>query len=350
MPDLATTSHKSTSIDAEARRRRERDFIAEILRAESRAISGLIDRLGDELNDAVDRIVACVDAGGSVHVAGMGKSGIVCQKISATLKSLGAPSHFIHPAEALHGDVGQVRARDCVVALSFSGETEEVVALASILRQDGVDIVAITGGEGRSALARAATVSLALGQISEAGGDLGLAPTCSTTAMLALGDALALAVAHRRSVTAEQFARHHPGGTIGGLLRPVADVLRFAVGRNLEVCDDGTRVRDALAAAEHFGRRPGALVLVDGEGRLSGIFTDGDLRRLILERPACLDGPIRDVMTRSPRVLRDDALVRDAVRMIRELRADEIPIVDADGRPVGLLDVQDLVAMKVVHD
>lgn len=330
-------------------RAEERAFIEEVLRAESAAISGLIDRLGEELNVAVDLMAGCVEAGGSVHVTGMGKSGFVCQKISATLRSLGVPTHFMHPAEALHGDVGQVREGDCVVAVSHSGETEEVVTLASILRQDGASIVAITGGEGASALARLASVALCLGQITEAS-DLGLAPTCSTTASLALGDALALAVARRRAFTAEDFARFHPGGTLGGLLRPVVDVLRFRVGKNLSVVRDDTVVREALEEADHLGRRPGALVLVDGDGRLSGIFTDGDLRRLIVHEPAGMEGPIRGVMTKSPRSLRDDALVRDAVRLVREFRADEIPIVDGAGRPVGLLDVQDLVAMKVVHD
>lgn len=327
----------------------ERAFIADVLRAESEAIAGLTERLGEELNVAVDRIVACVKGGASVHVTGMGKSGAICQKVSATFKSLGTPSHFIHPAEALHGDVGQVRPTDCVIAMSFSGETEEVVSLAQILRQDGVPIVAITGGEGETALARLATVSLTLGAITEAS-DLALAPTCSTAAMLALGDALALAVARRREFGAEHFARLHPGGSLGGLLRPVTEVLRFAVGKNLSVVGDDRTVRAALEAAEDFGRRPGALVLVDASGTLSGLFTDGDLRRLLLHHPEKLDGPIRDVMTRSPRSLRDDALVRDAVRLVREFRADEIPIVDGEGRPVGLLDVQDLVAMKVVHD
>ena len=350
MPGLGTAKvdPKTGEQDAEARRL-ERAFIAEILRAESEAIASLIDRLGDELNDGVDLVSRCVEAGGAVHVTGMGKSGAICQKISATLKSLGVPSHFIHPSEALHGDVGQVRSKDCVIALSFSGETEEIVSLSAVLRQDGVAIVAITGGEGRSALARSATVSLTLGQITEAS-DLALAPTCSTAAMLALGDALALAVARRRAFTAEDFARYHPGGSLGGLLRPVVDVLRFSAGKNLEVVEEGRTVRAALEAAEHFGRRPGALLVVDDAGKLSGIFTDGDLRRLILERPERLEAPIRDAMTRSPRALRDDALVRDAVRMVRELRADEIPIIDADGRPVGLLDVQDLVAIKVVQD
>ena len=350
MPGLKTAKVEPKAGTGEADVRAcERAFIADVLRAESEAIAGLIERLGEELNEAVDRLAGCAAAGGSVHVTGMGKSGAICQKLSATLKSLGTPSHFIHPAEALHGDVGQVRPGDCVIAMSFSGETDEVVTLAQVFRQDGVPIVAITGGEGKSALARLATVSLTLGAITEAS-DLALAPTCSTAAMLALGDALALAVARRRDFGAEHFARLHPGGSLGGLLRPVMGVLRFAVGSNLSVVGDDRTVREALEAAEHFGRRPGALILVDGKGALSGLFTDGDLRRLLLHHPEKLDGPIRDVMTRSPRALPDDALVRDAVRLVREFRADEIPIVDRDGKPVGLLDVQDLVAMKVVHD
>lgn len=325
----------------------ERRFIEEVLRAEAAAVGGVIDSLGESIHRAVDILTRCADAGGSVLVTGLGKSGLIGKKISATLASLGVPSHDIHPAEAAHGDLGRIRPTDCLVALSNSGETEEVVALAGILRQDGVPIISITGGSPTSALARVATVALSIGQVAEAS-DLGLAPTCSTTATLALGDALALAVARRRSFTADDFAKRHPGGLLGGLLRPVLDVLRFTPGHNLPIVKATQTVRGALDEAQALGRRPGAVLVVDPEGVMVGIFTDGDLRRLVLKDVHLLDRPISEVMTRSPRTLSDDALVRDAVRMVREYRQDEIPVVDARGRPIGLLDVQDLIALRVV--
>lgn len=325
----------------------ERQFIEEVLRAEASAVGGVVERLDDRVHAAVDILTACADAGGSVLVSGLGKSGLIGKKISATLASLGVPSHDIHPAEAAHGDLGRIRPTDCLIALSNSGETEEVVALAGILKQDAVPIISITGGSPNSALARIATVALSIGVVSEAS-DLGLAPTCSTTATLALGDALALAVARRRSFTADDFAKRHPGGLLGGLLRPILDVLRFTPGHNLPVVTATQTVRGALDQAQALGRRPGAVLVVNPEGVMVGIFTDGDLRRLVLKDVASLDRPISEVMTRSPRSIPDSALVRDAVRMVREHRQDEIPVVDAQGRPVGLLDVQDLIALRVV--
>lgn len=330
----------------------ERAFIADVLRAEAAAVAGLAERAGawgESLTRAVDLIVRCAESGGSVLVTGLGKSGLIGKKISATLASLGVPSHDIHPAEAAHGDLGRIRASDLLVALSNSGETEEVLALVETLRQDGVPILAVTGGEGGSTLARLATVCLTLGPIGEAG-DLVLAPTCSTTATLALGDALALAAARRRAFSPDDFARRHPGGTLGGLMRPVTEALRFVAGKNLPILSDALTVRRALEEAGKFGRRPGALILVGQSGALSGIFTDGDLRRLILRDPSELDRPIGAVMTKTPRTLPARALVRDAVHFVRENRQDEIPVVDDAGRPIGLLDVQDLIAMKVVQD
>ena len=333
----------------------EREFVLAALRAESRAVLLAADRLGPEIHDAVSLLVRCADAGGSVLVSGLGKSGLIGKKVSATLASLGVPSHDVHPADAAHGDLGRFSRKDCLLALSYSGETDEVVALASVVKQDGLPIVAITGGaEGaRSALARLAGVTLCIGPVEEAC-DVTLAPTSSTTAMLALCDALALAVSRRRAFTAEDFHRRHPGGGLGGLLRPVADALRFVVGRNLPVVPDEVSVASAVRQAESFGRRPGAIILVDHRGVMTGLFTDGDLRRLVLRAgtgvEAELARPVREVMTRSPRTLPSSALVRDAVRLFREHRQDEIPVVDDAGRPVGILDVQDLIALRAVQD
>ncbi len=331
-------------------RTHELDFISEVLRTEAQGI----DRLARAVSSAPEAWCAALDVleacTGHVVVSGMGKSGLVGGKISATFSSLGQPSNFVHPSEAVHGDLGRLRRGDVVFLLSFSGETEELVSLAHILKADEVPMIAVTNVPS-SSLARAASVHIPLGGITEAC-PLNLAPTVSTTVMMAIGDALALALARRRDFTADDFHRHHPGGMLGAGLRPVVDVLRFRVGENLPIVRDDASVRDALASAGG-ARRAGAIVLVDHEGRMSGIFTDGDLRRLVntSDDPAtALDQPINGCMTRSPRHLSHEDLVRDAVRLIRELRVDELPVVDAKGAPLGLIDVQDLIAMKVVTD
>jgi len=331
----------------------ERRFAEAVLRAEAEAVRGLRETVaGEPFARAVELVEACAEAGGTLLVTGLGKSGHIGAKISATMASLGIPSHLVHPAEAAHGDLGRFRTRDLVLALSFSGETDEVVNLCSILRQDEVRILGITRRRdgAPSSLERLADVTLHLDCDDEtAGMDFG-APTCSTTAMLALGDALAMTTARRRGFTDHDFAARHPGGALGGQLRPVTDVLRFRAGDNLTPVLETATVAEALARAQGEGRRPGAIVLVDGAGRLSGIFTDGDLRRLVIRDARELERPISEVMTASPRKLPASARVRDAVRMFREHRQDEIPVVDEEGRPVGILDVQDLIAMRLVRD
>jgi arabinose-5-phosphate isomerase len=343
----------------------EAEFARAVLRTQADALSALGRTLPSGFLKAVDLIVHCADSGGTVLVSGLGKSGLVGAKISATLSSLGIPSHAVHPTEAVHGDLGRFRPTDTVICISNSGETDEVVALAGILRQDGIPIISITkgdiGGEigggiasdraKPSSLERVATVALRFGNVEEAGGEFGVgAPTTSTTATLALGDALAMTAARRRGFTSADFARRHPGGSLGGLLRPVRELLRFVVGKNLPIVPDHLSVDAALRQAAAVLRRPGALLLVDRDGKLSGILTDGDLRRIILRDRSELDRPAKDLMTRSPRTLAEDSLVRDAVNMVREHRQDEIPVVDAQGKPVGILDVQDLIAMRLVQE
>jgi arabinose-5-phosphate isomerase len=329
----------------------EIDFLVRVLRDEAAAVAAVADRVTPDFCRAVGLLVRCAEQGGTVLVTGMGKSGHVGAKISASMASLGIPSHCVHPTEAAHGDLGKFRKQDVVLAISSSGETEEVVDLALTLRQDGLDIISITAikRESPSSLERLATVPLTLGLVREAGEPEFLAPTSSTTATMALGDALVLAAARRREFTHEDFKRRHPGGSLGGLLRPVTDVLRFVAGRNMPLISETSTVAEALRQADIGGRRPGALILVNQELVMTGIFTDGDLRRLVL-RGGSIDVPIKTVMTRSPRSLRDDALVKDAVQMIREFRQDEIPVVDQAGHPVGILDVQDLMTMKLVKD
>lgn len=332
----------------------ERDFVARALRHEAAAIAALAEAADDRYVKAVDLIVACADAGGTVLVSGLGKSGLIGAKISATLASLGITSHHVHPTEAAHGDLGRFRPQDLALCLSHSGETEEVVALAAVLRQDGLPVIAITRGSGHgrdpSSLERLATVVLPALVTEEAGDGDFLAPTSSTTAALAIGDALALAAARRRAFTEADFRRRHPGGQLGGLLRPVIDLIRFRAGENLPLVPEHATVREALADAARVVRRPGALLVTAADGRLAGIFTDSDLRRLVLRDPADMDRPIGLVMTRAPRTLPDTALTRDAVAMFREHRQDEIPVLDDAGKPVGLLDVQDLITMRLVRD
>ncbi len=330
----------------------EAAFVRGVLGDEARAVAALCDRIIPALHEACDHIEACAKKDGTVLVSGLGKSGLVGAKISATFASLGIASHPVHPTEAAHGDLGRFRPADVALCLSHSGETDEVVALAASLKQDGLPIIAITRGAGEgedpSRLERIADVVLVALVREEAGGEF-LAPTSSTTAAMAIGDALALAVARRRNFTHADFAKRHPGGQLGGMLRPVTELLRFRAGVNLPVVGPGTIAGDALNDADRSGRRPGALLVVE-DGRLVGIFTDGDLRRLVLRDPGELARPMGDVMTRGPRTLRDTALARDAVAAFREHRQDEIPVVDADGRPVGLLDVQDLITMRLVRD
>lgn len=326
-------------------------FARNLLEEEGRAVANVASLLDNRFIKAVELITGCARDDGTVLVSGLGKSGLIGAKISATLASLGIPSHAVHPTEASHGDLGKFRKKDVVIALSKSGETEELVNLAAILQQDGLPVISITGGgDEPSSLERVASVALTIGVGPEAG-DMP-APTSSTTATLALGDALAIAAARRISFTDEDFAKRHPGGSLGSMLRPVMDVVRFKAGQNLPLIDDHLSVADALDQAEKTeGRRPGAMLLVDkATGKLTGIFTDGDLRRLVLGSESPMATPIADVMTRGPRTLPSTAIVRDALALFRERRQDEIPVVDAEGKPAGMLDVQDLIALKLVSD
>lgn len=328
---------------------RETDFIIDALKAEAEAIHRIVDRLaaGEDVDDwraAVDLLTACK---GHVVVSGVGKSGLIGAKISATLSSLGQPSSVVHPAEAVHGDLGRIGRDDVVMLLSYSGETHEILDLAAILKADSMPRLGISSNP-ESSLAKLSGVHLNLGAVAEAC-PLQLAPTASTTAMLAIGDALALAVSRRRNFTADDFQRRHPGGMLGAGLRPITETLRFRVGVNLPVVSDKCTVAEALDQAAG-DRRAGAIVLVDDQGCLSGIFTDADFRRLMRGDPNGMSRAVREVMTRQPFHLKMDNLVRDAVRVMREKRLDEIPVLDHDGKPLGLVDVQDLIAMKVVKE
>lgn len=321
-----------------------RAIAARVLEAEAEAVGNIVKHLDEAFDAAVELIAAC---DGSVILSGVGKSGLVGQKISATLASLGTPSHFLHPTEAMHGDLGRIRSGDIVILLSRGGESEEVISLAALLQQDGIVVIGITARR-ESHLARLSTLHLYLGDLQEACPH-NLAPTASTTATLAMGDALALAISEHRAFSAEDYRKRHPGGLLGRQMMPVTEALRFRAGENLPLIRDDLTVAETLRQAAK-NRRAGAVLLIDEAGRLSGVFTDADFRRLMLsDGTAAMEKPIADVMTRSPKRLLDTDAVRDAVQLIREVRLDEIPVVDAEGRPVGLIDVQDLIALKVVE-
>lgn len=343
--------NKVSTISPETDQQAEAAFARQVLRQEADAIQQL--QIGAAFHQAVALIHGAVaERHGALVITGLGKSSYIAQKISATFASLGVPSHFLHPTEAMHGDLGRIRRGDVVLALSFGGNTEEVVDLATILRQDGVPVIAIVGHKD-SDLARVATIALLVGPLSEACPH-NLAPTASTTAMLALGDALALTVSRRRGWGVQDFNRLHPGGNLGRQLMPVLEAIRFKAGENLPLIAANLSVAQAYDEVEQYAqasgiRRAGALLIVDDRGQLAGIFTDGDLRRsLIRDGNKAWHEPIGTLMTRQPRTLSADALVRDAVQIIREHRIDEVPVVSTDHRPLGLIDVQDLVALKVI--
>jgi len=323
---------------------RPTDIAARVLAAEADAVRAV------PLTPAFDAVVDLLATmTGSAVVSGLGKSGIIGQKLAATLASTGTPAHFMHAVEAMHGDLGRFHPHDAAVLLSYSGQTDELVHLAAVLRQDRIPVVALCSTADCD-LARLATHTLPVGKVEEACPH-NLAPSASTTAMLALGDALALAVSAARGFSADDFHKRHPKGDLGRQMMPVADAMRFKVGDNLALIPHTTPIRDAFELARPTDptlRRAGALLVVDDEGKLAGVFTDGDLRRLVFTNPAALDQPIRAAMTATPTTLSSTAVVRDAVKLIREKRIDEIPVVE-DGKPVGLIDVQDLVALRVVE-
>ncbi|WP_295547837.1 SIS domain-containing protein [uncultured Pseudacidovorax sp.] len=307
---------------------------------EAAAVQGLKSRVGASFVEAVRRILALQ---GRVVVMGMGKSGHVGRKIAATLASTGTPAMFVHPAEASHGDLGMVTAADVVLAISNSGESNELDAILPVLKRQGVPLIAMTGGAA-SSLARHADLVLDSGVEKEAC-PLNLAPTASTTAQMALGDALAVALLDARGFGAEDFARSHPGGALGRkLLTHVSDVMRKGAAVPQVSIQAGITELMRAMSVQGFG----AAAVMGGEGRAEGIFTDGDLRRLI-EAGTDLRGiQAVDVMHRSPRTIRQDALAVEAAELMEQHGITRLFVVDADGRLTGALNTTDLMRAKVI--
>ncbi len=315
------------------------DAVRQILLGEAAAIVQVAQALPESVCDVIDRIAACT---GQIVVSGMGKAGLIGQKISATLASTGTRSIFLHPAEAVHGDLGRVDPNDILLLLSFSGETEELNRLLPSLKTMASAIVAITGSA-TSTLGRAADYVLELGALREVC-PLGLAPSTSTTVMLALGDAISLSVSQVRGFTREQFARHHPAGNLGRKLAPVEEVMRPLSACRVAHCQSS--LCDVLVAVSKPGRRSGAVMLIDHDDKLVGIFTDSDLARLLEQRRhAQLDAPIAQVMTTRFRTVAAGSALVAAIDLLVEYKISELPVVNELGQPLGLIDITDVVGM-----
>jgi arabinose-5-phosphate isomerase len=310
-----------------------------VLAAEAAAIGRV--RLGEPFARAVEWILACT---GRVVVTGMGKPGFVAQKISATLASTGTSSYFVHPAEAAHGDLGRISRDDVVIALSNSGETEEILRVLPALRKIGARIVAVTR-DTVNPLARGSDLVLAIGNVEEAC-PMGLAPTASTAVLLAVGDALAMTVLENRAFSREEYALYHPGGKLGRGLMKVHELMRQ--GEACPLVAESAPLSAAVAVMTETPGRPGATGVHDAAGRLVGIFTDGDLRRLVEHGQTDFGKPVASAMGRNPRTIRPEDLVVEAAKVMRQASIDQVPVVDGEGRMVGLLDVQDLLAAKVL--
>lgn len=309
----------------------------EVIRLEGEALVDLSRHLDPSFCSAVDLVASCE---GSIVVTGMGKAGLVGQKIAATLSSTGSRSHFLHPAEAVHGDLGCLHHQDVLLALSNSGETEEICQLLPTVTRLRVPIIAVTSTD-RNTLASRSDVVIQIGKLREAC-PWGLAPSTSTTAMLAVGDALALVASTQRGFTPQQFAVFHPAGSLGRQLRTVGELMRPL--KNLRVARETDTVRDVFVRFSNFGRRSAAILLLDEAGRLAGMFTDSDLARLLeRRRDAAFDSPISAVMNSTPLTLRPESTFAEVVDLLADRKISEVPVVDDDRRPVGLIDITDVI-------
>jgi arabinose-5-phosphate isomerase len=317
-----------------------RAFAREVLRAEAGALALVAERLDAGFDRVADAMFRCR---GRVAVIGVGKSADVGQKLAGTLNSTGTRAYTLDATRAVHGDLGMVHPDDVALILSHSGESDELVRLLGPLRRLAAGLLAITGSAA-STVARAAAAAIVYGPVTEAC-PLALAPSSSTTVMIALGDALAFTLLEQRQFTPEQFARFHPAGSLGRKLATVAECMRH--GSELRIAAETDTVRAVFAQVKHTGRRTGAIMLTDAGGRLAGLFTDSDLARLFeSRRDAALDSPIATVMTKSPVVIAPDARVGEAIEILKARKFSELPVVDADGRPVGMLDITDLIGLE----
>ncbi len=316
------------------------ELAKQVLAIEAEAIQGLAARLDQSFLDAIDLLLNCR---GRVMVSGIGKSGHVARKIASTMASTGTPAYFVHPAEASHGDIGMITRDDVLVALSNSGESEELLTIVPLLKRQGARLVAITGNP-NSALAREADVHLDA-RVDKEACPLNLAPTASTTAALALGDALAVALLDAKGFGAEDFARSHPGGALGRrLLTHVRDVMR--TGEDVPSVPDSASFSEAML--EMSKKRMGMTAVLDALGRVAGVFTDGDLRRTLEQVKDIRAARIADIMTHHPRTIGADKLAVEAVQIMEAHKVNQLLVVTAEGKLVGALNMHDLFRAKVI--
>lgn len=310
-----------------------------VLRIEARAIMDLLPGINKNFEKAVDAVAKCK---GRVVLTGMGKPGLIGNKISATMASLGVPSLFLHPAEAVHGDLGRVTSDDVVIAISNSGKTEEITRLLPLIKKIGAKLIAFTGNL-KSPLAKYSDIVLNVGVKKEAC-PFNLAPTASTTATLAMGDALAVAALIKRGFKVEDYAFYHPGGSLGKKLLKVKDLMRKGVQN--PIVNKKNKLKIVLL---HITKsRAGSATVVNDKKQLCGIFTDGDLRRHIESGQDILSKQVNDVMTKNPVSINKERLAVEALKILKDKSIDEIPVVDDKFHPVGLLDVQDLLKAGIV--
>lgn len=315
----------------------------EILSIEIKELDRVRRSLDKRFSRAARIILECLNQGGKIVVTGVGKNYYIGQKISATLSSTGSPSVVLHPSQAMHGDLGIISKPDVLLALSYSGETPELLEIIPAVRRQGAKIIAMTG-VADSAVAKAGDEIIYTPVVREAC-PFNLAPTASTTAALAVGDALAIVLLEARGFKKEDYAKLHPGGTIGRtLLLRVGDIMRK--GDRLARIAVNSKIKDAILAMT--SARSGSVAIVNKQGKVAGIFTDGDLRRMIAKKRNVSECPVREVMTLSPVTIRDDALAVDALKIYEERAIDDLLVVDRSGRLVGMVDIQDLPKFKIL--
>ena len=314
-----------------------------MLELEAAEVQSLERRLDQSFSSAVERLKLCVDSRAKVVVCGVGKSGCVGEKIAATLNSTGCPAVVLHATNALHGDLGVFSEGDLLLLLSYSGETDELLAILPAAARLGVDVIAMTG-KPSSTLGKAASIVLDV-HVSREACPLELAPTSSTTVMMALGDALAMVLLEARGLTKDDFARYHPSGSLGrSLLLRVSDVMRGL--NQIAVVSPPMSVREVLASMNRH--RAGAAVAVDTDGRVCGVFTHGDFARFYQTTPNLGDELVERFLTRSPICIGSDRLAAEVLRILEKHNVDDIVVVDGDHKPVGVVDSQDLARWRLV--
>ena len=328
------TDRESSSADTA-----ERALARKVLETEAAAVLGLVDRLDDRFNRAVALLFECA---GRVVVTGMGKSGIICRKIAATLSSTGTSAFFLHPAEAIHGDLGAVRKDDVVVAVSHSGETAELIRLVEAIRRIGARLIVLTG-DPASALGQVADVAIDCG-VAEEACPMNLVPTASTTAALAMGDALAMTLAVRRGFQEEDFAHLHPGGKIGKRLMRVEHIMHR--GEQMPVVGPDTPMPDVIG--QMSAKRLGMTCVLDDAGRLAGVVTDGDLRRHLSGAADLMALRARDVMTTTPVTIARFMLAVEALKILEDRKITSLVVIDGRGRAEGVLHLHDLWRTQMV--